>query len=328
MSNDEEKKNLRFNIYYLNFSKVYEISLMINNVFKSNIWKEKTDSNETSKTSGALLSARLGFKNITPNIESKFSDESTSKNVSTSKLIESLNVIPTKSLLLRDIICKCKVFEKFDDCEEGDLLKIDKLSLSILDEDLLRPMIMLRKNALKGFEAEGFEVNNFISSMLEDYSYILKGFIDDKELEEDDNTEDDKEPNDAVILKIPSEIENEFESKYNVYDLLIGHLSVIGVYKGKVTEDFIKTNTFNYFANMEAQKQFIGNGRVIQSSNHNNDATVEEKSQPSDSENTTFHFIDIIALIQDVQFDEKVEIEENVEPSKLRKLLNYFMRRG
>jgi len=326
MSKNKEKQNMKFNIYYLNFSKVYEISMMINNVFKSSIWKEETDSHETSQNTGSSISARLGLKNITPNIESKISDEYAIKNVSSSKLVESLNVITTKSLLLRDIICKCKVFEKFVKCEEGDLLKIDKLSLSILDEDSLRPLIMLRKNALKDFKPEGFEVNNFISSMLEDYSYILKGFVDDKEID------DDIEPDEAVILKIPSEIENEFESKYNVYDLLIGHLSVIGVYKGKVTEDFIKTNTFNYFANMETQQTLsIGNGRILPSANPNN-IHIEEKSSHSDSKNnkkTTFHFIDVIALIQDVHFDEKddIETEENVEVSKLRKLLNFILRR-
>lgn len=318
---DTDEENKKFNIYYLNFSKVYEISMMINNVFKSSIWKEETDLQENSRNKGSSISAGIGFKNITK-IESKISDESSIKNATSSKLIESLTVITTKSLLLQDIIRNCKIFTAFNSCEEGDLLKIDKLSLSILDEDILRAMSVLRKNALKDFKVEGYEVNNLISSMLQDYSYILKGVLVDNE------SDGDNESNDALIIKIPSEIENEFENKYNVYDLLIGHLSIIGVYKGKVSEEFIKSSTFNYFANMETQQSSpVTNSRVINSSNRESNSYNEVNSSNSDT-NTEFHFIDIIALIQDIQFKEdETTPEKNLNVSMLDKFLNFVLRR-
>lgn len=284
---DKDKKNMNFNIYYLNFSKVYEISMMINNIIISSMQSEKINTQETFEKTRASLTTYLG------DIKSVISAESGNKNFKSSKLIESLDVITTKSILLREIIYKCKYFNDFSECVEGDLLKIDKLSLSILDEETLRGILVLRKDALKGFSIEGFEVNNLISSMLQDYSYILKGVFTD------DNKKDD-----VFILKIPLEIGDEFEHKYNVYDLLIGHLSVIGVYKGKVNEDLIRLNTFDYFSNMDSQ-QSLPMGKVSPSSKKQ--PTLKKPPSKLDNEKTIFHFIDTIALIQDVQFEQTSE---------------------
>ena len=81
------------------------------------------------------------------------------------------------------------------------------------------------------------EVNNLISSMLQDYSYILKGKVYDSEFQ---NVVDE------IIIKIPMEIQTEFENKYSIDDLLIGHVSVVGIYKGEVEEEFITSNTFTF----------------------------------------------------------------------------------
>ena len=51
------------------------------------------------------------------------------------------------------------------------------------------------------------EVNNLISSMLQDYAYILKGLVYDESM---------KEPVSEIIIKIPMEIQSEFENKYNI----------------------------------------------------------------------------------------------------------------
>jgi len=42
----EKKKSRDFNIYYLNFSKVYEIAMMINNVILTKIETDKSSSFE------------------------------------------------------------------------------------------------------------------------------------------------------------------------------------------------------------------------------------------------------------------------------------------
>lgn len=46
MDAKDNNKSKDFNIYYLNFSKVYEIAMMINNVILTKIEKDKTNSFE------------------------------------------------------------------------------------------------------------------------------------------------------------------------------------------------------------------------------------------------------------------------------------------
>ena len=75
--------------------------------------------------------------------------------------------------------------------------------------------------ALKGMRVEGMEINNLIGSMLQDYAYILKGIVYDESMET---------AIPEIIIKIPMEIQSEFENKYNINDLLIGHVSIVGIY--------------------------------------------------------------------------------------------------
>ncbi len=89
--------------------------------------------------------------------------------------------------------------------------------MSILDKDELMQMLILKRDALKGIQVDGIDINNLISSMIKDYSYVLSG----------------KVGNSDIIIKIPFELENEFENNYNVDDILLGKVTVIGIYKNK-----------------------------------------------------------------------------------------------
>lgn len=114
---------MNFNIYYLNFSKVYEISMMINNVIRSSIQTEESNIHEELKTTGVSINAGVGSKAYLANIKSGIINESSDKNTKSATWVESLDVITTKSILLSRIINKCKLFNGFDQCHEGDLLK-------------------------------------------------------------------------------------------------------------------------------------------------------------------------------------------------------------
>lgn len=304
---NEDRMNMNFNIYYLNFSKVYEISMMINNVIISSMQREKSRTEKRSVKKGASIGANFGSKTYLANIKSGLTNESSDSNTQSSTLIETLDVITTKSDLLKEIIGKCQQSKSLDEYDEGDLVKIDNVHLKILDEDKVRQNLILRKNAFKGVNIEGFEINNLISSVLQDYSYIFKGSIDDSK--------------DEIILKIPMKIENDFESEYKVDDLLIGQLSLIGVYKGTVTEGFIKRNTLNYIENLgtpiEPEK------KVFKSSISQPNIQSSQNSSNSNYRKI-YHFIDIIALIQDVQFDQQAILVEDkfVEIPWYRRILN------
>ena len=124
--------------------------------------------------------------------------------------------------------------------------------------------------------------------MLQDYAYILKGLVYDGSM---------KGPVSEIIIKIPMEIQLEFENKYNINDLLIGHVSIVGIYKGIVGEEFITSNTFTYFQETGARKerQEATASKIIKSNTH----SVLHSIEKSDND---YHFVDTLAIIQDVAF--------------------------
>lgn len=300
-----DKKSIDFNVYYLNFPKVYELSMMINNVILSSVQKENTKSFEKQYGYTSSISAK-GSKAFLDGVKATLSAEAKESTISSSRIVENLDVKTTKSILLRRIIERCNEVNSFDGIAEGDLIKIDNVKLAILDEESLRQFLILRRDALKGFRVEGMEVNNLISSMLQDYSYILKGSFYTNEGKSE------------LIIKIPLELQNEFENKYSINDLLIGHVSVIGLYKEVVDENFISSNTFTYFQNMGMQLQ--QQNKVIKS---NSNVKKDTNKTFVETAEANSHFIDVIAVIQDVIF----ETPKVVKLSRWERIKKWFKSR-
>ena len=99
----EKKKSHDFNIYYLNFSKVYEIAMMINNVILTKIETDKSNSFEEQYGFTSSISAQ-GTKQFLDGIKASISADTRETSTSSSKVVESLDVKTTKSILLRRII--------------------------------------------------------------------------------------------------------------------------------------------------------------------------------------------------------------------------------
>ena len=289
MEQADKKKSRDFNIYYLNFSKVYEIAMMINNVILTKIETDHSSSFEAQYGFTSSISAQ-GTKDFLDGIKASISADAKETSTSSSKVVESLDVKTTKSILLRRVIDQCASVAKLDESTEGDLVKIDRVKLELLNEESLRQFLILRRDALKGMRVEGMEVNNLIGSMLQDYAYILKGTVYDR------NTHKSVT---EIIIKIPMEIQSEFENKYNIDDLLIGHVSIVGIYKGVVSEDFITSNTFTYFQEAVAhnEKQATTTNKVIKSNTQPLSRNVETPKNHDE-----YHFVDTLAIIQDVAF--------------------------
>ena len=285
----EKKKSHDFNIYYLNFSKVYEIAMMINNVILTKIETDKSNSFEEQYGFTSSISAQ-GTKQFLDGIKASISADTRETSTSSSKVVESLDVKTTKSILLRRIIEQCAPITVLENLTEGDLVKVDRVKLELLNEESLRQFLILRRDALKGMRVEGMEINNLVSSMLQDYAYILKGCVYDESL---------KEPVSEIIIKIPMEIQSEFENKYNINDLLIGHVSIVGIYKGIVGEEFITSNTFTYFQEVGArkEKQEETVNKIIKSNGESVSYDNIMKKKDND-----YHFVDTLAIIQDVAF--------------------------
>ena len=297
MEQTDKKKSRDFNIYYLNFSKVYEIAMMINNVILTKIETDNSSSFEAQYGFTSSISAQ-GTKDFLDGIKASISADAKETSTSSSKVVESLDVKTTKSILLRRVIDQCASVVKLDESAEGDLVKIDRVKLELLNEESLRQFLILRRDALKGMRVEGMEVNNLVSSMLQDYAYILKGTVYD---------ESSKQPVAEIIIKIPMEIQSEFENKYNINDLLIGHVSIVGIYKGVVSEEFITSNTFTYFQEAGARKerQEASANKVIKSNTQPIPCNMEIQKSNDD-----YHFVDTLAIIQDVAF----KLEANPAP--------------
>ncbi len=276
-----------FNLYYLNLSKVYELSMMINNVIMTNIQREKNNSSKISRNANASIGGTLKTdSDYLASIKSVIESNKSSEYLSSSKIIENLDIKTTKSVLLNKIKEKCIVDKNINNFKEGDLIQIDNVQLSILDRETLQQMLLLKRDALKGMKVDGIDINNVISSMIKDYSYILLG-----------NIESDKE--NKFIIKIPFEIENEFENNYNVDDILLGKVSLIGIYKNKNNILDITSNTLNYF---------ITNNETINNTDHKFIQSNEESKQEikKNKENNEYHYIDIIAIIQEVKFRDEM----------------------
>lgn len=263
--------------------------MMINNVILTKIETDKSSSFEERYGFTSSVSAQ-GTKQFLDGIKASISADARETSTSSSKVVESLDVKTTKSILLRRIIEQCASVTFLDNSAEGDLVKVDHVKLQLLNEESLRQFLILRRDALKGMQIEGMEVNNLVSSMLQDYAYILKGHV---------YNENTKNPVSEIIIKIPMEIQSEFENKYNINDLLIGHVSIVGIYKGIVGEEFITSNTFTYFQETSArkEKQEATASKIIKSNSQS--VSLNTETEKSNNDN---HFVDVLAIIQDVAF--------------------------
>lgn len=265
----------------MNFSKVYEIKMMLSNIIKVD------GSIETSQddTIDAEMQAKMGTKFLKL-FDAEVGADVKSGSTDSQKVLENFKVTMTKSLILNEVMEKCDVITTFPKgMAEGQLVRIDNVSLSLENETELRTVKMFSNGSFKGMrlpEAGGLDVNNLFNSIFKDYSYKLKGEIKGSE--------------DKLLVKIPLTFESEFENLYNVDDLFIGNVSVIGIYKGKTKINSLK-NSFEFF-------QELG-----QSSSDDSDAEVRNSqySQPtiiklkSEDDTDDYNYIDLLAIVQVVQ---------------------------
>lgn len=277
---------MAFNIYYINYPKVYEIKMMFDNF----ITVAKEVQNNAEGNASAHLGAKMGLGFL-----KLFSGEGNADiNVGGSaskKVLETIEVKTTKSIILSDVVGASKNIKQFDNTiKEGELILIDNVRLSLENEVELRTVKLFTSGAFKNLSvpgANGFDITNLFNSMFKDYAYKIKGLLANE--------------NDKIIIKIPVTFENEFESSYNVDDLFIGKVSVLGIYKGTVNIDQLG-NTFQYFAelgNVQSQLRNTSEFEEIQESQYPiNQPTYNAFASSGD--NSVYHYIDLLAVIQNI----------------------------
>ena len=265
----------------MNFSKVYEIKMMLSNIIKTD------GSIETDQ--GDIIDAELQAKMGTKFLKLFNTEVGTgvkSESTDSQKVLENFKVTMTKSLILNEVMEKCDVITSFSEkLIEGQLVRIDNVSLSLENETELRTVKMFSNGSFKGMrlpEAGGLDINNLFNSIFKDYSYKLKGEIADSQ--------------DKLIIKIPLTFECEFESFYNVDDLFIGNVSIIGIYKGKTKINSLK-NSFVFFQEL-GQVPNDDLDAEVHNRQYFHQKVIKLKSEDDEAD---YNYIDLLAIVQVVQ---------------------------
>ncbi|WP_292609613.1 hypothetical protein [Methanobrevibacter sp. UBA188] len=271
---------MNFNIFYLNFSKVYETKMLLNNIVPEKITKEKSFTSQSNN--------EIGFSS---DVFSLKHGESKGEYF---RLTETLKVKEEKAVVLKDILKETNSISNFDNVNEGDLIKIDNVSIEFYDDgDTERMLSLFSKDAISGMIYEGFDVSNFILKYFNDSAYHLKC----------------KFNGENIVFKIPIENNTEFESKYSINDLLIGKLSIVGIYKGRISEIDFKRSNFSAAINQQQNtpQQDSSNSKIMSSSH---DEPKNDSPQNTKIEDDLL-YIDIFAIIQNINFKrEKSPINE------------------
>lgn len=277
-----------FNIYYINYPKVYEIKMMLNNLVSINKSIEKDKAGDVSSDIGASFG--LGFLKLFKG-DAKVGIEA--KGSLSNKVIETLEVKTTKSIILSEVFDKSTNIKSFTDTmEEGSLVLINDVSLTLLNDFELRTVKLFNSGAFKNLpipNAEGFDITSLFNSMFKDYAYKIKGKISNSE--------------EQILIKIPITFDNEFESSYNVDDLFIGKVSILGIYKGQTSISRLK-NTFEYFSELGSMQNGLlksdDTDEIHDSQYPKNEANIMSKYW-KDNDKNNYHYIDLLAIVQNIK---------------------------
>ena len=271
--------------------------MMLSNVIKT----DGAIETQESGTIDAEMQAKMGTKFLKI-FNAEVGADVRSGSTDSQKVLENFKVTMTKSLILSEVMEQCEVVTSFpDDIKEGQLVRIDNVSLSLENETELRTVKMFSNGSFKGMklpEAGGLDVNNLFNSMFKDYSYKLKGDIFGSD--------------DKLIIKIPLTFESEFENLYNVDDLFIGNVSVIGIYKGKTQINNLK-NSFEFFQELGQMTSDDADSEV-HNSQYTQPTVIKFKSE---DDGLDYHYIDLLAIVQVVQ--PKVDGGDAAPKKKTRK---------
>lgn len=279
-----------FNIYYINFPKVYEIKMMLNNL----ILAGQTVEADKKIEGEAYLKTKLGFNILDLFKLGEVEAGGNFKGSGSKKVLETFEIKTTKSIILDEVVRKCSKIQNFEKITEGELIKIDNVKLSLENEDELRIVKFINSGAMKDFTTpgtNGLDMNNIFNSMFKDYAYKIKGQAKD---------------NQNILIKIPLTFESELESSYSVDDLFVGNVSVVGLYKGKIKIDDLK-NSFQYFQELGQLQTAFPNTKENEEIENSHYTTQDSPSQftfKSSGDGKEYHYIDLLAIIQNVNIKE------------------------
>lgn len=298
-SNNQQNEKKIFSLYYINTEKVYEIAMLLNNkIITGGTNENELDSSMDKQTNIGINSNLSYLEFVKGNIS--LSENTQMHNSVKSKVLENFDVKTTKSNLLASIITQAKEYKE-ESVEVGDLILMKNVSLKLLNaEESYAVTRMILNGAFKDTKISSnlddmkieFDLSAMINSLLKDCAYELGCEVDNKN----------------YLLTIPMTFENDFENSYNIYDLQVGSVSVVGIYKGQR----------QYEKRLSLQEIFDGNNEQKKAKSYE-DSNFKLKSSNEKGINDGINYknnqfekykevIDVIAIIQEI--NPKYEKEE------------------
>ena len=269
-----------FTVYYMNQDKVFEMRMLLDNRLRRGHTGEQTGSTSSEANINAEAGAKVPFlTELQGNIEGKIGHEKQTK------MVDTLEYIHTKSRMLSDIIARCNIFEG-NSVNEGDLVYIDDVNLELLNEDEVRALVAIMTGTFDGFtvpESGGLDIGHMFQSIVKaGASFKLRGKAGHG-------------CGGPILLKIPIDSGSLFESGYSIDDLLIGKVGVVGICKGKVKTDDLRSS-FDYFQTKDNQQPSEDDGFIECA-----EGTGRESEGPRGEDDGKPTYIDVLSIIQAVK---------------------------
>lgn len=269
-----------FTVYYMNQDKVFEMRMLLDNRLRRGHTGEQTGSTSSEANINAEAGAKVPFlTELQGNIEGKIGHEKQTK------MVDTLEYIHTKSRMLSDIIARCNIFEG-NSVNEGDLVYIDDVNLELLNEDEVRALVAIMTGTFDGFtvpESGGLDIGHMFQSIVKaGASFKLRGKAGHG-------------CGGPILLKIPIDSGSLFESGYSIDDLLIGKVGVVGICKGKVKTDDLRSS-FDYFQTKDKQQPSEDDGFIECA-----EGTGRESEGPRGEDDGKPTYIDVLSIIQAVK---------------------------
>lgn len=283
-----------FSLYYINTEKVYEIAMLLNNRIVTGGTKENELESTIEKQANIGINSNLNYLE-TVKSELGFSHTVQTHNGIKNKVLENFDVKTTKSNMLASIIAKANVYEEDKSINLGDLVLLKNATLELLNaEESYAVTKMILNGAFKDTKISSnsddmkieFDLSAMINSLLKDCAYELGCSVGNKK----------------YMLTIPMTFENDFENSYNIYDLQVGSVTIVGIYRGKRQYDKRLSLQEIFSENNEQKKSYAyeNNDYQLRSSSETDAVIVSDVNGKRNQLREYQEVIDVIAVIQEI----------------------------
>lgn len=279
-----------FNLYYLNYTKAFEIAMQIDNKVLEKQTKERNFEGAADLNASGETPEINFLSKILPKLNADISVHGSKA----TRAEDTLRVVSTKSTILNPVIQKSVEVRKLGVEQVGKLLKIRDVSLKIANQQDISGTKILLSGLLKDIPVDGVGQMDFgalFNVFLKDASYIVSGKLPEKVNKE---RRDSENSTDRLLFKIPMQMEQEMENSYSISDLEIGPVTLIGIYRGIFKYKDIRKK-IDIISQMQTEKEPIDIDVETDEEQDNKSDSLTELG-PDDN----VHYIDVIAIIQEL----------------------------